>query len=277
MPVSAEGLVDPDDVRRAIRPNTALISIMHVNNEIGTIQPIREIAAIAQRSRRPYALGRRPGGRANPRGCWRTRRGSVLRSALTRCEDQRVSERCSCERQCSDSLLFGGRHEAGRRPGTENTPGIAAMGSGAACANATASDMDRIAASPRSFGAGNSRSCSRCTQSMAPERPACRIRLTLCFEGIEGESLVIALDLRGFCVSSGSACSSGAVEPSHVLLALGLSEAAREEQRPILTRTRNTAEQVDELIDGSGGSCVLTCGACRLRTLPCLRTCLQSR
>lgn len=248
VPVTAAGVVDPEAVRRAIRPNTALVSVMHVNNEIGTVQPIREIAAIAHEagalmhSDGVQAAGRIPVDVAEldvdlysvsahkmrgPKGTG----GLFVKNGLT-----------------LGSLLFGGRHESGRRAGTENTPGIAAMGKAAEiAASQLASEMERIAVLRDRLEQGILENIAdvRVNGGSALRAPN---TTNFCFEGIEGESLVIALDLQGFCVSSGSACSSGAVEPSHVLLALGLARQQAKSSVRFSLGHGNTAAQVDALI-----------------------------
>ena len=248
VPVSPEGLVDPDDVERAIRPNTKVVSIMHVNNEIGTIQPIREIAQIAHRagalmhSDGVQAAGRMPvdvgdlGVDLYAMSAHKMRGPKGVGALFVR---KTVSP---------ESLLFGGRHEAGRRAGTENTPGITAMGQAAHLARTQlTSDMERIASLRDRLEQGI---LDRVPDVTVNGSRSVRVSNTsnLCFEGIEGESLVIALDLKGFCVSSGSACSSGAVEPSHVLLALGLPKQRAKSSVRFSLGHGNSAEQVDELI-----------------------------
>lgn len=248
VPVSGAGLVDPDDIRRALRPDTALVSIMHVNNETGTIQPVREIAAIAHEhgvlmhSDGVQAAGRIPVNIAE------------LEVDLYSCSAHKmrgpkgVGALFVRKGVAPGSLLFGGRHEAGRRAGTENTPGIVAMGEAAKLAqNQLISEMARIAQLRDRLEQGilDSVPDVRINGSIANRAPN---TTNVCFEGIEGESLVIALDLRGFCVSSGSACSSGAVEPSHVLLALGLSRESAKSSVRFSLGYENTAEQVDALL-----------------------------
>jgi cysteine desulfurase len=248
VPVSPDGIVDPQDVRRALRPNTKLVSVMHVNNEIGTIQPVAEIADIAHEA-----------------GAWMHSDGVQAAGRIpVRVEELRVDLYSVSAHKMRgpkgagalyvrkgttlNSLLFGGRHESGRRAGTENSPGIVAMGKAAQLAgDHMARDVEQI---------GQLR--DRLEQGILGRIPDVTVNgsrlnrapntTNLCFEGIEGESLVIALDLRGFCVSSGSACSSGAVEPSHVLMALGLpKQRARSSVRFSLGHG-NTADEVDELI-----------------------------
>ncbi|HYI91926.1 MAG TPA: cysteine desulfurase family protein [Bryobacteraceae bacterium] len=248
VPVSSEGLVDPGDVQQAIRSNTALVSVMHVNNEIGTIQPIEEIAEIAHRagalmhSDGVQAVGRMPvnvgdlGVDLYSMSAHKMRGPKGVGALFVR---KTVSP---------ESLLFGGRHEAGRRAGTENTPGITAMGHAAHLARTQlTSDMERIASLRDRLEQGI---LDRVPDVTVNGSRSARVSNTtnLCFEGIEGESLVIALDLKGFCVSSGSACSSGAVEPSHVLLALGLPKQRAKSSVRFSLGYGNSAEQVDELI-----------------------------
>jgi cysteine desulfurase len=245
----SNGVVDPEDVRKALRHNTSLISVMHVNNEIGTIQPVEETVRVAREAGVPVhsdgvqAAGRIPVDVAalgvdyyaisahkmyGPKGAGAlyVRGGSVLAP-----------------------LIYGGRHESGRRAGTENVPGAIAMGVAAASMDMhLAPEAARIARLRDRLEQGIT---DRVPDVIVNGAGAPRVPNTtnICFEGIEGEAVVIALDLHGFCVSSGSACSSGAVEPSHVLTAIGLSRAqAKSSVRFSLGRS-NTVEQVDALID----------------------------
>ena len=245
--VGASGMVDPQEIRRALRPETALISVMHANNELGTVQPVAEIAAIAREAGIPIhvdgvqALGKIP---VNVRelavdlysvsahkiyapkgvGALYVRKGVKLAG-----------------------VTFGGQHERGRRPGTENVPGIAGFGAAAdlAAVNLTMESAritalrDRLEAEIVDRIPNTSVNGSRMHRT--PNTTNIR------FDGVDGEAMVIALDLRGFGVSTGSACSSGAVTPSHVLKAIGLpDEAARSSIRFSLGAS-NTVEQVEEL------------------------------
>jgi cysteine desulfurase len=146
-------------------------------------------------------------------------------------------------------IQFGGKHERERRPGTENVPGAIALGAAAvASAGSLATESSRVAALRDRLENGI---LSRVPSTGVNGALARRTPNTtnIYFDGLEGEALVISLDLKGFAVSSGSACSSGAVEPSHVLLAIGLPrERARASLRFSLGRS-NTEEQVDQLID----------------------------
>jgi cysteine desulfurase len=236
---------------RALRPETVLVSVMHANNEIGTIQPVAEIAA---QSNVPLhvdgvqALGKIPVDVAAlgvdlysvsahklyaPKGV----------GALYVRKGARLAP-----------LSFGGHHERDRRPGTENVPGIAGFGAAAEAASRNLSEqaVNISALRDRLEGA----ILDRIPETGVNGTRASRTPNTtnIYFDGIDGEALVIALDLRGFAVSTGSACSSGAVTPSHVLTAIGLSaERARASIRFSLGRF-TTAAEVDALIQAIGAS-----------------------
>lgn len=240
--VSSAGVIDPDDVRRALRPDTDLISVMAVNNELGTIQPVEELQTlgVALHSDCVQAFGKVPLPAASlaalsahkiygPKGVGAliVRKGTALRK-----------------------VTFGGRHERDRRPGTENVPAIAGFG---AAVRRLPFSLSRIAALRDRLEQGI---LDRVPHAAVNGAGAPRVANTtnIRFDGIEGEAMVIALDLRGFAVSSGAACSSGAVEPSHVLLALGLTkEQARSSVRFSLGES-NTVEEVDALIDAVAAS-----------------------
>lgn len=249
IPVSPEGFVDPEAVGRALRPETALVSVMHVNNETGVIQPIEKIAAVARQagavmhSDGVQAAGRIPVDLPSlgvdlysvsghklyaPKGV-----GILYVRNGTRLHPTQ----------------FGGRHEKERRAGTENVPGAIALGAAAEAAQADMrEESGRLAGLRDRLEQGILASVpgSGVNGGLAPRVPN---TTNIYFDGIDGEALVIALDLKGFAVSSGSACSSGAVEPSHVLLAMGLSrERARASLRFSLGRG-NSAPQVDALIE----------------------------
>ena len=252
--VGSNGIVSPDDIRRALRPDTVLVSVMHANNELGTIQPIAEIARVTREAGIPLhvdgvqALGKIPvdvgalgvdlysmsGHKLYaPKGVGAlyVRRGTKIQP-----------------------IVFGGHHERDRRPGTENVAGIAAFGAASeSAASRLSEDADRLcglrdrletAVLDRIPGAGiNGSRWNRVPNTS-----------NLYFDGIDGEAMVIALDLRGFAVSTGAACSSGAIAPSHVLTAIGLdADRARASMRFSLGRS-NTAEQVDALAEAIGAS-----------------------
>ena len=247
--IGANGVLNPDDVRRALRPETALVSVMHANNELGTIQPIAEIARITHEAGVPLhvdgvqALGKIPVDVDALGVDLYSMSGHKLYApkgvgALYIRKGTRLSP-----------VSFGGHHERDRRPGTENVPGIAAFGTAAdLAAGRLSADAERLAnlrdrlesaVLDRIQGTGiNGARWSRTPNTS-----------NIYFDGIDGEAMVISLDLRGFAVSTGAACSSGALTPSHVLTAIGLSsDRARASMRFSLGRS-NTVEQVDALVD----------------------------
>jgi cysteine desulfurase len=252
--VSPDCLVDPEDVRRALRPETVLVSVMHANNELGTIQPIAEIARIARAAGVTLhvdgvqALGKIPVD-VEALGV-----DLYSMSAHKLYAPKGVGALYVRKGTAMAPVAYGGHHERDRRPGTENVPGIAAFGAAAELAARTlAAESERLAALrdrlenailERIPRAGVNGSRSRRTPNTA----------NMHFDGIDGEALVIALDLRGFAVSTGAACSSGAIAPSHVLVNMGLSaERARASMRFSLGRS-NTAGQVDALVDALAGA-----------------------
>ncbi len=247
--VGSSGVVDPDEVRRALRPETALITVMHANNELGTIQPIQEISAIAREAGVTFhSDGVQAAGKV-------TCRVQELGVDLYSLSGHKMYApkgvgvlyvRKGVELQ---PVLYGGHHERDRRPGTENVPGAVGMGRAAALAAARQSqEALHLAALRDRFERGvlDRVPGARVNCSASPRVPNTS---NICFAGLEGEPLLIALDLKGFAVSSGAACSSGAVKPSHVLTAIGMrKEEARSCLRFSLGRS-NDAGQIDALMD----------------------------
>ena len=244
LPVGSDGLVRVDDVRRALRPATTLITIMHANNETGVLQPVREIAALA---RSAGALFHSDGVQTAGRIPVSVRELGVDLFSVSGHKfgaPKGIGALYVRKGLALEPILYGGHHERDRRAGTENVPGASAVGAAAALAF----DWNGIAALRDRLEQGILRRVpdARVNGSREQRLPnTTNIR----FDGIEGEAIVIALDLRGYAVSSGSACSSGAVEPSHVLLAMGLRpEDARSSVRFSLG-PGNTEQEVDGLID----------------------------
>jgi cysteine desulfurase len=247
--VDASGVVDPSDIRRALRPETALISVMHANNEVGTVQPIAEIAKIA---REAGVLMHSDGVQAAPRISSDVQALGVDLYSISGHKLQApkgIGALFVRKGVKLSPISYGGHHERDRRPGTENVAGGVALGR--AC-EWTSENRDaeavRLSALRDRLENGI---LSRVPDTRVNGDRARRAPNTsnLRFDFIEGEAMVIALDLRGFAVSSGAACSSGAVEPSHVLTAIGLSrEEAKSSLRFSLGRG-NDAAQVDALID----------------------------
>jgi cysteine desulfurase len=223
LPVDSRCLVDPDDVRRALRPNTKLISVMMANNETGVLQPVEEIsrfaaeAGVCLHTDAVQAAGK-VSIDVKKIGCH-----ALTISGHKMHAPQGVGAQYLRKGTHLRPLFYGGRHERSRRAGTENVPGIVGLGKAAKMAHdAFVRGDDKKMAGMR----------DRLQQGILAKVEGCCINgdgaprvpntVNVRFDGIEGEALVIALDLKGLAVSTGAACSSGAIEPSHVLIAMGL-------------------------------------------------------
>lgn len=249
VPVDGQGVVDPEAVRVAIRPDTKLISVMHVNNELGVIQPVREIARIA---RDAGVLFHSDGVQAAGKITFDVKElGIDLYSISAHKIYGPKGVGALYVRKGVDvrPLIYGGPHERKMRAGTENVAGAAGFGRAAEWViEESAAEAARQAALRDRLEQGI---LERVAGAHINGAGAPRVGNTsnIRFDGIDSEPLLIALDLKGFAVSSGSACSSGATEPSHVLAAIGLTrEQARSSVRFSLGRS-NTVDQVDALID----------------------------
>jgi len=241
--VDQDGLIDLEQLRGALRPETVLITIMHANNELGTVQPLEQIGSIAKEADVFFhtdavqSAGKIPidvnlflldllslsGHKLYaPKGI-----GALYIRGGTRLRQ----------------LLYGGHHQRGFRPGTENVAGIVGFGKAAEIArNSLANDARRLGALRNQLEHGLLHRVhhSRINGGHAPRTPN---TANLVFPGVEGEALLIALDLKGLACSTGAACSSGAVEPSHVLTAIGMSaEDARASLRFSLGRHTTQAD-----------------------------------
>jgi cysteine desulfurase len=250
VPVDSRGLVDPHDVKGALRPNTKLITIMMANNETGVLQPVEEIGKIAAEADVYFhtdavqAAGKVPI-EVKRIGCdLLSISGHKLHAA------QGVGALYVRKGTILEPLFHGGSHERSRRAGTENVPGIIGLGKAAELARQALERGDL---------AGMAALRDRIEQTILSEieatgvngRGAPRVPNTanIHFDYIEGEALVIALDLKGLAVSTGAACSSGAIEPSHVLTAMGLPpEIARASLRFSLGK-QNTEDDVQFALD----------------------------
>lgn len=240
-----QGIVDPEVIRRALRPETVLISVMHANNELGVIQPIEEIGRIAAEAGvRFHCDAVQSAGKVlldvNRLGV-----DLLSISAHKFCGPKGVGALYVRSGTPLSPRFFGGHAERDRRPGTENVPGIVGIGKASELArNLLAEDSARIGALR-----------DRLEAALLERIPVARVNgdrthrvpntTNMSFPGAGGEALLIALDLQGIACSTGAACSSGSTEPSHVLLAAGLSrDDARSSLRFSLGRP-TTAEEID--------------------------------
>lgn len=246
--VDENGIVKLDELEKAIRPDTILISVMFANNEIGTVQPIKEIGEIASRHNVLFhtdavqAYGQLPinvdechidmlsasGHKLNgPKGIGflYIRKGIKIRS-----------------------FIHGGQQERGRRAGTENVPGIVGMGAAAKRAFSILEEKRAKETELRDY----------LIEQIEKEIPYCRLNgdrnrrlpnnVNFSFRFVEGESLLIMLDMKGICASSGSACTSGSLDPSHVLLAIGLPHEIAHGSLRLTLNEENTKEEMDTTV-----------------------------
>jgi cysteine desulfurase len=246
VPVDSRGLVDPDDVRRALRPNTRLISIMMANNETGVLQPVEEIGKLAAEAEVHFHTDAVQAAGKVPLDVKRIACDALSISGHKMHAPQGVGALYVRKGIDLQPLFFGGRHERSRRAGTENVPGIVALGKAAEMAMQSFehSDDKKMSAWRDRLQQGI---LAQVEEAGVNGAAAPRVPNTsnIYFDHIEGESMVISLDLKGLAVSTGAACSSGAIEPSHVLLAMGLrSDRARASIRLSLGK-QNTAEDID--------------------------------
>jgi cysteine desulfurase len=248
VPVDGRGLVDPADVKRSIRPNTKLISMMWANNETGVLQAVSEIGKIAAESEIYFhtdavqAAGKVPID-VNQIGCdLLTISGHKLHGP------QGVGALYVRKGSQLEPMLYGGRHERSRRAGTENVPGIVGLGKAADLAVGglrSGDDVKMSAARDRLERELVEIDATGLNGQGAPRVPN---TTNVYFDGIDGEALVIALDLKGLAVSTGAACSSGAIEPSHVLTAMGLRPDRAKASLRFSLGKQNTSEDIDFVV-----------------------------
>lgn len=249
VPVDSLGQVDPDEVRKAIRPDTILVSIMHANNEVGTIQPLAEIGAIVREAAIPFHSDAVQTVGKLPIDVNALNVDLLSLSAHKFYGPKGVGAMYIRKRTRVTPLLHGGGQERRRRAGTHNMPGIIGL------AKALDLVVERMEAEDARERALRDRLWAG-IQERIPDvalngHPTNRLAGLLNFrvEGIEGEAMILCLDMHGICVSSGSACTTGSLEPSHVLLAMGIpAEEAHGSLRVSLGRS-NSDIDVDYFLD----------------------------
>ncbi len=249
LPVDKYGMVDPEQVAKSINDNTILISIMHANNEVGTIQPISEIGEIAREKGVLFhtdavqSLGKIPVNVEDLQVDFLSLSGHKIYAA------KGVGALYIRRGTCWHPVDFGGGQEKKRRPGTENVPGIVALGRAMEIAAAElVEESKRLYHLRESLVRGI---LKKVPYVQLNGHPTSRLpnHVNVSFDYIEGESLLLSLDMRGVAASSGSACTSGSVGASHVLLAMGVPpEYAHGSLRLTLGRD-NTQEDVDEFLN----------------------------
>lgn len=246
LPVDNRGLVNPVDVKRALRSNTKLVSIMMANNETGVLQPVEEIGQIAAEAGVLFHTDAVQAAGKVPINVKRLGCHALTISGHKIHAPQGTGALYLKKGTRLQPLLYGGRHERSRRAGTENVPGIVALGKAAQMAKKglDRGDDQKMAALRDRLQYGI---LAQIEDAVVNSDGAPRVPNTtnIRFDCIEGESMVIALDLKGLAVSTGAACSSGAIEPSHVLLAMGLRPAQARSSLRFSLGKQTTAEDID--------------------------------
>jgi cysteine desulfurase len=242
------GLIDPADIQRALRPETRLVSVMLANNETGVLQPVEDIGKIAKAAGAFFHIDAVQGAGKVPLDVRRFGCHLCSVSAHKMHGPKGVGATFVRRGTPIESLLVGGSHERRRRAGTENVPGIVGLAKAVELAVRSLADgtFDRLAALRDRLEVGILElSGTGVNGGWDGDRPVPRVANTtnIWFDHLEGEALVIALDLKGVAVSGGSACHSGATEPSHVLMAMGLNKTrARASLRFSLLKTATEAD-----------------------------------
>jgi len=250
VPVDSRGLVDPDDVLRGLRPNTRLITIMMANNETGVLQPVEEIGKIAAQADVYFHTDAVQAAGKVPIEVKRLGCDLLSISGHKLHAPQGVGAIYVGKGTLLQPMFYGGSHERSRRAGTENVPGIIGLGKAAELAREALErgDLARMSAM-RDRIEQTILSAVDATGVNGEGAPRVPNTTNIHFDYIEGEALVIALDLKGLAVSTGAACSSGAIEPSHVLTAMGLPpEIARASLRFSLGK-QSTADDIQFALD----------------------------
>jgi len=246
LPVDGCALVDPDDVRRAIRPSTKLISVIFANNETGVLQAVNEIGKLAAETDVFFHTDAVQAAGKVPIDVKEIRCDLLTLTAHKMHGPQGAGALYVRKGTLLQPMFYGGRHERSRRAGTENLAGIVGLGNAAAIAREGFGDgsVERMAGLRDRLERTMLETVDQVgvNSAGAPRVPN---TTNIVFDCLEGEAMVIALDLKGLSVSTGAACSSGAIEPSHVLTAMGLSpDRARASLRFSLGK-QNTTEDID--------------------------------
>ena len=248
IPVDRTGIVSPDRLREIIAGDTAIVSVMHANNEIGTVQPIAELAAIAHSTGAMMHTDAVQSAGKLPIDV-RALDVDLLSLSAHKFNGPKGAGALWVKRGTRmQPILTGGKHERNRRAGTENVPWIVGLGVAArVAAGKIPTEMERLAALRDRLEDGILRAVPG-TNINGARSPRVPNTTNISFDRVEAESLLIALDLEGIAVSTGSACSSGTLEPSHVLKAMGLPPHRTQNSLRFSLGMYSTQEEVDFVI-----------------------------
>ena len=249
IPVDREGQINPEDIKKAIGPETGLVSIMFANNEIGTIHPIKEIGAICREAGVLFHTDAVQAA-GHIKIDVKEMNIDMLSLSAHKFHGPKGTGAFYCRRGIAlNSLIDGGAQERGKRAGTENVAGIVGLGTAIRIANEEMEETTKRVSAMR----------DRLIDGILEKIPQCRLNgprenrlpgnCNISFLGIEGESLLLRLDLAGIAASSGSACASSSLDPSHVLLAIGLPHEVAHGSVRLSLSDFNTEEDVDYILE----------------------------
>lgn len=245
--VHENGLISAEEVEQAIRPDTCLVSVMYANNEIGTIQPIAEIGAVCRAHGVLFHTDAVQAVGHLPIDVVKQNIDLLSLSAHKFHGPKGVGALYARRGIALTNLIEGGAQERGKRAGTENVPAIASM---AAALKEACENMEKNTAYVRALRDRLIEGLSKIPHGALNGDREHRLagNVSFCFEGIEGESLLLLLDDKGVCASSGSACTSGSLDPSHVLLAIGRPHEVAHGSLRLTLSEENTEEEIDTII-----------------------------
>lgn len=245
--VHEDGVVRLEDVRAALREDTCLVTVMFANNEIGTVQPIAEIGALCREKGVPFHTDAVQAAGHTPIDVEKMNIDMLSMSGHKFHAPKGVGVLYVRKNIPLFNLIEGGAQERGKRAGTENVAGIAALAAALkeSCDNMEENAAKMCAMRDRLFAELSRIPHSKINGSLEHHVPG---TVNMCFEGIEGESLLLMLDKNGICASSGSACTSGSLDPSHVLLSLGLPHEVAHGSLRLSIGEYNTMEEIEHIV-----------------------------
>ncbi len=245
--VHEDGVVRLEDVEAAIREDTCCVSVMFANNEVGTVQPIKEIGALCRRKGIPFHTDAVQAAGHIPVNVEEMNIDMLSLSGHKFHAPKGVGVLYCRKNIPLFSFIEGGAQERGKRAGTENVAGICALAAALkeSCDNMEENAAKMIAMRDKLFTELGKIPHSKINGSLEHHVPG---TVNMCFEGIEGESLLLLLDKEGICASSGSACTSGSLDPSHVLLSLGIPHELAHGSLRLSIGEYNTMEQIDHIV-----------------------------
>ena len=246
--VHEDGVVRLEDVEAAIREDTALVTVMFANNEIGTVQPIKEIGALCRSKGIPFHTDAVQAAGHMPINVKEMNIDLLSMSGHKFHAPKGVGVLYAKKGMPLFNIIEGGAQERGKRAGTENIPGIVALAAALkeSVDNMEANTAKIIPMRDKLFAELSKIPHSKINGSLEHHVPG---TVNMCFEGIEGESVLLLLDSKGICASSGSACTSGSLDPSHVLLAIGLPHEVAHGSLRLSIGEYNTMEEIDHIIE----------------------------